>query len=365
MPQRFYVETLGCPKNQVDSDKLVGTLLADGMVAAERRRPTPTSSWSTPAPSSRRPARSRSTRSSPSTTHAGPAPSSWSPAAWPSATATSWPQALPEVDAVAGFGVPVSRCGRRARRRTSVPEPRPAQPAPPAGQRRPGPTSRSPRAATAAAGSAPSPASGARSAAARSTPSSPRSTQLGAPGDRARRPGPGRLRRDEPGAGRAARSSRWCEAVAGAGRRGCGCCTSTRATSPTASIDAICATGVPYFDLSLQHVSRRCCAACAGGATATGSCAASTTSARPRARRRVPLQLHRRLPGRDRGRPRPAAALRRGGPARLVRLLRLLAGGGTYAAGLDGAVARRPGRRAARRAARAPGRASPPPGATS
>ncbi|MGH9132709.1 MAG: 30S ribosomal protein S12 methylthiotransferase RimO [Ilumatobacteraceae bacterium] len=31
MPQRFYVETLGCPKNQVDSDKLIGTLLADGM----------------------------------------------------------------------------------------------------------------------------------------------------------------------------------------------------------------------------------------------------------------------------------------------------------------------------------------------
>ena len=26
----FYVETLGCPKNQVDSDKLVGTFLADG-----------------------------------------------------------------------------------------------------------------------------------------------------------------------------------------------------------------------------------------------------------------------------------------------------------------------------------------------
>jgi ribosomal protein S12 methylthiotransferase len=31
MSQRFYVETLGCPKNQVDSDKLIGTLLADGM----------------------------------------------------------------------------------------------------------------------------------------------------------------------------------------------------------------------------------------------------------------------------------------------------------------------------------------------
>jgi ribosomal protein S12 methylthiotransferase len=33
--QRFYVETLGCPKNQVDSDKLIGTLLADGMFATD------------------------------------------------------------------------------------------------------------------------------------------------------------------------------------------------------------------------------------------------------------------------------------------------------------------------------------------
>jgi len=30
-PQRFHVETLGCPKNDVDSDKIIGTLLADGM----------------------------------------------------------------------------------------------------------------------------------------------------------------------------------------------------------------------------------------------------------------------------------------------------------------------------------------------
>jgi ribosomal protein S12 methylthiotransferase len=30
----FFIETLGCPKNQVDSDKLVGTLLADGMAPA-------------------------------------------------------------------------------------------------------------------------------------------------------------------------------------------------------------------------------------------------------------------------------------------------------------------------------------------
>ncbi len=30
----YWIETLGCPKNQVDSDKLVGTLVADGMTAA-------------------------------------------------------------------------------------------------------------------------------------------------------------------------------------------------------------------------------------------------------------------------------------------------------------------------------------------
>ena len=34
MPRRFWIETLGCPKNEVDSDKLTGTLLADGYVPA-------------------------------------------------------------------------------------------------------------------------------------------------------------------------------------------------------------------------------------------------------------------------------------------------------------------------------------------
>jgi ribosomal protein S12 methylthiotransferase len=34
MATTFWVETLGCPKNQVDSDKLTGTMLADGLVAA-------------------------------------------------------------------------------------------------------------------------------------------------------------------------------------------------------------------------------------------------------------------------------------------------------------------------------------------
>ena len=34
MTRRYWIETLGCPKNQVDSDKLVGTLLDDGMTLA-------------------------------------------------------------------------------------------------------------------------------------------------------------------------------------------------------------------------------------------------------------------------------------------------------------------------------------------
>ncbi|HEX2849210.1 MAG TPA: 30S ribosomal protein S12 methylthiotransferase RimO [Acidimicrobiales bacterium] len=34
MARRYWVETLGCPKNQVDSDKLIGTLEADGLLAA-------------------------------------------------------------------------------------------------------------------------------------------------------------------------------------------------------------------------------------------------------------------------------------------------------------------------------------------
>ncbi|HEX6236689.1 MAG TPA: 30S ribosomal protein S12 methylthiotransferase RimO [Acidimicrobiales bacterium] len=35
MSRTFWVETLGCPKNRVDSDKLAGTMLADGLVPAD------------------------------------------------------------------------------------------------------------------------------------------------------------------------------------------------------------------------------------------------------------------------------------------------------------------------------------------
>ena len=35
MGQRYYIETLGCPKNQVDSDKIAGTLIADGLTCTD------------------------------------------------------------------------------------------------------------------------------------------------------------------------------------------------------------------------------------------------------------------------------------------------------------------------------------------
>ncbi len=35
MPRRYYLETLGCPKNEVDSDKLAGVLAADGLEATD------------------------------------------------------------------------------------------------------------------------------------------------------------------------------------------------------------------------------------------------------------------------------------------------------------------------------------------
>jgi len=36
VPERYWLETLGCPKNQVDSDKLAGRLVADGFEVAQR-----------------------------------------------------------------------------------------------------------------------------------------------------------------------------------------------------------------------------------------------------------------------------------------------------------------------------------------
>ena len=50
MPRRYFIKTFGCQMNEYDSDKMADVLsAADGLDAHRRRRPTPTSSCSTPA----------------------------------------------------------------------------------------------------------------------------------------------------------------------------------------------------------------------------------------------------------------------------------------------------------------------------
>jgi ribosomal protein S12 methylthiotransferase len=115
MSQRFYVETLGCPKNQVDSDKLSA-------------RCSPTASPTDDAGAADlvvvntcafidEARRSRSTRSSPSTSSGATAPELVVTGCMAERYGDELAEALPEVDQVAGFGVPVtvSRCPPPAR----------------------------------------------------------------------------------------------------------------------------------------------------------------------------------------------------------------------------------------------------------
>ena len=328
VPQRFYVETLGCPKNQVDSRQ------ADRHAARRRAWCRPT----TPARADlvvvntcafieearqesidtilaldeqrrrRRPAGRHRLHGRALRRRAGRRPAR---------------------------GRPGRRLRRAGRRSAAKPASAGAAPCPPFD------LLNLPRPASARAvglregrrglrpqraGSAPSRRSGARSAAATSTSilaevdaargrarscSSPRTSPASAGPTRARAPAP---------------SSRWCGAVAERVDR-----VRLLYLYPSdltdALIDAICATGVPYFDLSLQHVSRRCCGACAGGATATGS---SPHRRHPRAASPTPRSGRNFIvgyPGETEADHDQLLALRRGGPARLVRLLRLLAGG--------------------------------------
>ena len=74
--ERYWIETLGCPKNQVDSDKLVGTLVADGYQPAGTPEQADLVVVNT-SPSSRRPDRSRWTPCWPCPTPAATAPAWW------------------------------------------------------------------------------------------------------------------------------------------------------------------------------------------------------------------------------------------------------------------------------------------------
>ena len=155
------------------------------------------------------------------------------------------------------------------RRRAGTPTPSTSSSCPARRPARPGPTSRSPRAVTASAASAPSRPSGASSGPARRggagrgrRPPRAGARRAAAARDRPRRPGP-RLLRAGPLGPRPAHPHR---------QRPSPIAALTRAVSARVErtrllylypsgltdelIEAVLDTGVPYFDLSLQHVSR-------------------------------------------------------------------------------------------------------------
>jgi ribosomal protein S12 methylthiotransferase len=135
MPRTFWVETLGCPKNQVDSDKLTGTMLADGLVPAAAPEGADLVVVNTCAFIEE--ARRESvdvilglTERKPATAElvvTGCLAERYGP---------ELAEALPEADAVAGFGVPVTLGPTRHGNGTPVPAfdllnlPRPAPAAP-------------------------------------------------------------------------------------------------------------------------------------------------------------------------------------------------------------------------------------------
>ena len=86
--KRFHVETLGCPKNAVDSDKVIASLLADGLTPADSAADADLVVVNTCAFIEA--ARQESIDVALALSDARkPGARSWSPVAWPSATATS------------------------------------------------------------------------------------------------------------------------------------------------------------------------------------------------------------------------------------------------------------------------------------
>jgi ribosomal protein S12 methylthiotransferase len=128
VPERYWVETLGCPKNQVDSDKLTGRLISEGLEAAARPEDADLVVVNTCAfieaareesidtilalAGARRPG-ARLVVTGCLAERAG----------------AELAEALPEVDAVAGFGVPVT-LGRKAPSFDLLNLPRPKSEAP-------------------------------------------------------------------------------------------------------------------------------------------------------------------------------------------------------------------------------------------
>ena len=194
----------------------------------------------------------------------------------------------------------------------------------------------------------------ARSAPGRSARCWPRSTisPRRRPRDRPRGPGPRLLRPGPGGAGSAASSrssARWRS-----GSTGCACCTCTRRDLDDALIEAICATGVPYFDLSLQHVAAPLVRRMRRWGDGDRFLARIDGHPRRRPRGRLPI------PSSSATRARPRATTTScssssGGPTRLGRFFAFSSEDGTHAADLT-ATSRPSSWPSAWRVARAPGR---------
>lgn len=116
MPRTYWVETLGCPKNQVDSDKLTGTLMADGMVAADSVEAADLIVVNTCAFVADAREESVATILALEDAKAGSAEIVVT-GCMAERYGDELARALPEVDAVAGFGVPVTLGATRAGRR--------------------------------------------------------------------------------------------------------------------------------------------------------------------------------------------------------------------------------------------------------
>ncbi|MDW3178495.1 MAG: 30S ribosomal protein S12 methylthiotransferase RimO [Acidimicrobiia bacterium] len=129
MTGQYWIETLGCPKNEVDSDKLVGTLSADGMTVAESPEDADLIVVNTCAfiESARQESIDTVLALSDQTPDAKMVVTGCMAERYGDELAA----ALPEVDSVAGFGVPVT-LGRKPQQSAMLPSfdllnlPRPA-----------------------------------------------------------------------------------------------------------------------------------------------------------------------------------------------------------------------------------------------
>lgn len=125
MASRFWMETLGCPKNQVDSDKLAGALLADGLAPASAPEAADLVVVNTCAFIEE--ARQESVDAILSLAdQVGDAASLVVTGCMAERYGDELAEALPEAAAVVGFGVPVTLGPRRSREPSHEPDAMPA-----------------------------------------------------------------------------------------------------------------------------------------------------------------------------------------------------------------------------------------------